>query len=85
MPIKTAKFYDHLLVLRLFCMFIIFFYVRYVNSAKKYFLFYVIFMLFSFQIVHFVAFTNYIFIFHCDTRDFLLIYCTFFGMLSLYS
>ena len=47
MPIKTANhFYDHLLVLRLFCTFIIFFYVRYVNSVKKSFSFLVVFMRF---------------------------------------
>ena len=47
MPIKTANhFYDHLLVLRLFCTFIVFFYVRYVNSVKKSFSFLVVFMRF---------------------------------------
>ena len=47
MPIKTANlFYDHLLVLRLFCTFIIFFYVRYVNSVKKSFSFLFVFMRF---------------------------------------
>ncbi len=40
---------------------------------------------FSPYIVHLSAFMNYIFIFYCDTCDLLLIYCTFFGMLSLYS
>lgn len=57
MPIKTANhFYDHLLVLRLFCTFIIFFYVRYVNSVKKCFSLLVIFMRF--------------FVFHCSFKCF---------------
>ena len=86
MPIKTANhFYDHLLVLRLFCTFIIFFYVRYVNSVKKCFSLLVIFMRFLSFIVHLSVFMNFYFIFYRDTCDFLLIYCTFLGMLSLYS
>lgn len=64
MPIKTANhFYDHLLVLRLFCMFIIFFYVRYVNSVKKYFSFLVVFMRFfvsSCSFKHFYEFYFYL-------------------------
>lgn len=57
MPIKTANhFYDHLLVLRLFYAFIIFFYVRYVNSVKKSFSFLVIFMCF--------------FVFYCSFKHF---------------